>query len=565
MINTTKEIIRLKNVEKTLVLQKPSKLRSRALLSIKKELVKIKIPGMILNRNFSQTKAKKHTLTLTNAENSSSSSKTQEDIKLLLNQSKHINLENKLLNELWLEFHDQNSETHDKFVRKLLNAEEILFNKIYEILNHPNPTPEEKQMELETLTYQSKDYSINNDFSFPNTLKSLVTKIDKYLSEIDINDLRSFLAHNITANLSENLTIHHNQNLTAARKDALSTFVTGIKLFMFQQKSFGLFLCSTLVLFLRSRSKKRDNEEYHQKIYLDFENSDYAVERTALVSKLGQEFVTFIKASKSVVQTQILRQSIEKAKPEERPNARKILSVDEKIALINSLSPENTELFCSLIQNSLLDEILYQKTKTAIQIESEIGITLLIFLEAIGLIDDDGDIREVIEDGNIRTPGLVKIPENYVASIFEVPFSPCTLPLVAKPRFWTIDESIPQRNFGYGGFFYNSTLNVSGLSTNKTDGMASLKKFEVESINFVQSNFYKINKNYLELIRKYPQAFIAYHLRNFPQRARFLQINPKIRKISIVDISTFLETDIEYIELKTNMPTKSKNKSLYKN
>lgn len=103
-------------------------------------------------------------------------------------------------------------------MKYLLSGEEKLYNNVYKTLNNQNTTTEEKQLELENITHQSKEYKINNDFSIPNKIKPLIKKIDDYISNANLNDVKSFLPYQIIENLSKNLTINNKQNLTEAKK-----------------------------------------------------------------------------------------------------------------------------------------------------------------------------------------------------------------------------------------------------------------------------------------------------------------------------------------------------------
>ena len=85
-----------------------------------------------------------------------------------------------------------------------------------------------------------------------------------------------------------------------------------LKLFEFRKNSFGLFLCSTLVFYLRLQSKPSEkNRGNKQKmICLDFENNSYSFERTSFVSILVNEVIKFTQASKSLVENQFLEEAI---------------------------------------------------------------------------------------------------------------------------------------------------------------------------------------------------------------------------------------------------------------
>lgn len=91
------------------------------------------------------------------------------------------------------------------------------------------------------------------------------------------------------------------------------------------------------------------------------------------------------------------------------------------------------KFYSFLVTNPFLSELLYEKSKTAGIIESEFAIILLVFLEATGLIIDNGELAN--KDNSIKTPGVIKLSKEYISNIFEIPFSPCSLSLVAKPKF----------------------------------------------------------------------------------------------------------------------------------
>lgn len=558
MILSFNKIKRLQDIKNGLLVQKPSALYFKTRLSIKKKFSNL-LTEIRLNKNFSKKTKKKNILFQTRAKNTLSSSKTEKKNKLLLKKLKPIDLANKLLCDLNLEFENIGDTAHNKYLKHLLNSEEILYNKIYEILNDSTTTLEEKQTQLELLTLKSHDYEIGNKFLVPANIEILIKKIDNYLSEKNLNKLDSFLPYKIVKNLSKNLHINKKEQLTKEKKMAISQLILGLKLFLYQKKSFGLFLYSTLILISRDKSPQKDLDKNSQKIFFDFKTNDYFIKRTALISILSHQFIEFVKASKPNVERNLFKKAAE-----EIP-MKKFQDIKKKIDLVKSsfsLSLEEKELFYFLVQDSKLQDLLYTKTKDTDVIKSEIGIILLVFIEAIGLIDDDSGTRKILKARGIRTPGLVKIPEKYISSIFEVPFTPYNLPLIAKPKFWKIDKSNPQKNFGYGGFFYNSTLNISKQNTENAYETALVTSLDIESINYVQSNFYKINKNYLKLITRYPKFFIETFLENFPERSKLSRRNKKTGRITIADISTYLNADLNYKALKADLPAQTKNESI---
>lgn len=53
-------------------------------------------------------------------------------------------------------------------------------------------------------------------------------------------------------------------------------------------------------------------------------------------------------------------------------------------------------------------------------------------------------------------------------------------------------------------------------------------------------------------------------MKNLPEKANFFGFNPITNKLTVVDVITYLETNSDYIELKANLPKKTKNKTVYK-
>ena len=100
MIFTLKKIKRLKNAEHSFRFSKPYSSRHNVFLPVKKKLHD-ELSKIILNRNFSD--------------------KTEKN-KLLLKKLKRIDLADKLLNDLNLEFSNLGNATHTRHLKHLLNS-----------------------------------------------------------------------------------------------------------------------------------------------------------------------------------------------------------------------------------------------------------------------------------------------------------------------------------------------------------------------------------------------------------------------------------------------------------
>ena len=486
-----------------------------------------------------------------------------------MNEKNKINLLEKLNHELGLTFRNIDDKIYDQYLKNVLKAEETLYNNILDILTQKNLTDEAKQEKLENLSQQTKKYTMANDFSVPNIIKKVVDKIDGYTldpSNLQLNEVQAFLPYSVMQKLSKKkLASATKQNVTQKKKSAIKFLVVGLNLFAYQKKSFGLFLCSTLLFYLRGKSQKKDNDGSDRKIILDYENDEFTVYRTALISTLANNFFEFFKASKPLVEQQFFKEACLNLEKGSRPSSKTVLGKEEKLKIVqNSLEKKKAEFYEYLTQDEELQELLDVENTKSGTTESEVGMLLMIFLEATQVIEDEGLLEKETGKG-IKTHGLVRLSKEYIEPVFQIPFSPGSLPLIVRPKFWRLDSQNLQQNFGFGGFFFNEKSNTFGVINKRKQGIVKLTREEIESINYLQSNFYNVNKDYFNLMRHHSTPFIFKHLENFPTVRRFFELDPNADRSFIVrDISTFLESDPQYSDLKANLPAENNCKNSYR-
>lgn len=470
----------------------------------------------------------------------------------------------KVKTDLKIELPEFNESIDDKHFKNLLVSEQVLYERIAEILTDETDSLAEKQEKLEILTHQQKSYKLINDFSIPNSIKEIIKRLDKYISEsLNSKDDERFLSHKIMQNLSKNLN-GSKQNMTENRKRVLRFFILGLELFKRQNKSFGLFLCSTLIFFLRKKSKQSfdndDKQKVNGRIYLDFVNDEFHIERVALVSVLGSQFIEFIQGSKSLVEAQLLNKAKGKINFNDLIDGTKnpVLSLLDKVTLVErELTNDESEFYKLLVLDSKLNSLIYDHEKANGQITVEIGIILLIFLEACGLIIDRGQLDKRGEDN--KTYGIVQVSKEHISAIFEVPFSPSHLPMVSEPKRWLKDSSASRRNFGFGGFHFNEKQNIHGVAGHMGNkGIAHLTDEEIESINYLQCNTYNINQDYLDSFKVYGPLFFSMQIKSMNYFSSFSEAHDGVEgsRIKIRSLEEFMKQD----ELYESLKEKKKNK-----
>jgi len=410
---------------------------------------------------------------------------------------------------------------------------------------------DQKQQKLENLSHQN--YKFDSDYSIPNSLKNIINKIDCYVSNTLVKGSEEdLLPANIMKNFSKQRPIKK-QILTEKKKTAISLLQVSLKLFEFRKNSFGLFLCSTLVFYLRLQSKPSEkNRGNKQKmICLDFENNSYSFERTSFVSILVNEVIKFTQASKSLVENQFLEEAIKikSLRSNEKEND-KILSRREKIKLVKeTLEPSKYSFYKFLTSNKQLEKMLYLKNQETQTVQFEIGIILLTFLDSVGLILDNETITNKYKSG-IKMTSIIKISSQYIESIFQIPCRMSSLPLVAEPKYWVKDNSHSKQNFGKGGFHYNVKENTQGLLGYKRV-IARLTDQEIESMNYLQSNVYNINKNFLTVMKiNAVKCFYIYTLNSGLVHSKFIENIDDNENMFVRSSQSFIEQSQTYQELK---------------
>lgn len=480
-----------------------------------------------------------------------------------------INLIEKLKTDLNLVL--PNLKDSNNYLSNLLKSEEIIYNKIQSILKRTDLNLEEKQEELEKLNSKPSNYKLASDFSIPNNLKEVVSKIDLYIfKSLESDKLECFLSQEIITNLNKSRSniIKSRQILTKERKLTIEFFRLGLKLFKLQDKSTGLFLCLNILFFLRKHSELSDiSETNSNKVHLKYENQEFSIDRVILISTLGYEFFEFLRISKSAVEFMLFEEAIAVASEESLQDTSNLVSpIDKLEAVKTNLPRDKAELYEFLVFDSSFADLIFNSTEESGRLESQIGILALLILEASGLIIDSGKVTH--EKGN-KTSGVVQVSAKYASAIFEIPVTNGSLPMVVRPKFWKKNENDFRRNFGHGGFYFNSRENNNGVLGRNRSNTIWLTDRELKSLNYLQSNFYSINQKYLELVKGLPEYFFLEYLKERSADLEALKACEMVERkgkksIKVLELEQFFGKDLVLNELRDSLSFKPKSKAIHK-
>jgi hypothetical protein len=148
------------------------------------------------------------------------------------------------------------------------------------------------------------------------------------------------------------------------------------------------------------------------------------------------------------------------------------------------------------------------------------GDILLSILEKSGLLQSN--LEKQFKDEKFVTTNYISIAEELNPSFVDVFPTVSGLPLLTSPKEWVLDKIPPQSNvlldkeygvlndkeLNFGGFEMNDFGHIFPSISLHTDGStARLSDDEKDVINYLQTNEYEINKEFLDIISKKEKFF----------------------------------------------------------
>lgn len=466
---------------------------------------------------------------------------------------------------------DDNQTNNFNFMQfNLLELESQMHDKISTILQSPTLSLFEKQRELEKFSYENQNYKLNVDYHLPQQLNKMVKQIDKYMLNKDqlySTDNSYYLISNIQKGLGNLDDSNKTQNyLTSKNTKIIKTLKIILQLFKFNNQSFGLFLIYNFVYKVRKNalqfydkenkpfmeiSKKIDFSSIDEETSSDNKYIKLDLSLVELVSFFGKNLIIHYNACRPVVVSMLQQQIFEKEKDNNVNYTN--LSEEKKKKLISKNLEINDQIFFHNLNSLQKIDAFNDKT------EFELGIICTLLLQIVGLISETR-VSE-FNDTSYKTVKKLLLNKKYRGSIFTVPANPRKLPMILRPNFW--QHETKDINLHFGGYLYNEKLNYPGVFNRHKKGVATFTKYELQAINYLQSNFYEINSEFLKVLEQNSKESILNYLKGIPRYSHLFLIESESDFLIVKNFSQFLTTDSLYqILLKQKEETTSATKSL---
>lgn len=447
-------------------------------------------------------------------------------------QSLRINTEN------ILDRH-KNNYVHG-FVRTL----DTLNTDLKNILDNDTISLDIKQAQLEKLSEKNQSFDLSLKYNVPKLLSELITKIDLILldpNKLKKDDISPYLPSSLAQEWS-NSDFQKKSYKTKNLVNTLYIFKDFLRILNYMHNSFGLFLIYNFVSFLRSdfnevklKEQIEDNSTFTRTITLVNDNFigdgtivELKLKRIQLTENLGKHLAQFFKHYKNACLFNIKKE-------------------------LKTAPFEVLQLYKDLVKR-------YETTEVDTAEQSlKLGILCVFILELIGVLSDPGFDRE-----GVKTPSSIKINKIYADEIFSIPSKPRNLPMVIRPSFWEKTIKGISGNLNYGGYKFNKELNYPAILNHHNKGVTAITKEDLLNINFIQSNYYNVNKKFLSYAQSNFRDIVMLSLRKIPNIEFFIEnLNEKDSKsIKIQSIGDLFSKDKTLISLVNQIEGKTLNKSL---
>ena len=455
------------------------------------------------------------------------------------------------------------------YVNGYFQSLNFLNTELKDILNDKDLTSKQKQNKLEKFSETSQTFKLELTYNVPISLSKRINELDSYLlnpSYLRTEDPSPYLPSSLASNLGEHDIIKKSYKKPEI-VDTINFFKDILKVFIYMDNSLGLFLVYKLTTFLRSdvdalklKSKIEKNklrkkkvvfneldEDGHNNFFLNFKRVD-------ITETFGKDLVTVFVRLKNACLYELSEKAI--------PNILNYedLSLKDKIDAVSlELKKQDFaswELF-EMLQTKYSADIIDQE-KTA-----RLGIYCVTLLEVINVLVDDGLVR-----GKLKTFSKIKIAKYYANDIFSIPSRPKNLPMIVRPRFWKDVKESGDGNLNYGGYQFNKSLNYPAILNHHSKGVTVITKDDLKSINYLQSNYYSINKPFLKEVENNFKVIVDYFLRKIPNSSFFIKnIDDNLATtVKLQSLNELLSSDAELRKLVKQFKKQStgNNKSLKK-
>jgi hypothetical protein len=462
-----------------------------------------------------------------------------------------------------------NNSKDNLYIQGYLKTLSTLNQKLHQILTDDTLTLTAKQKKLEKLSQKTQTFKTELTYNVPKSLSSLISKLDSYL----------FNSENLTSNnfdpylpsvLAEELGNHDslkNSYKTKALINTITTFKDILQIFQFTNNSFGLFLIYTLVSFLRAdtndtklKKKVSQNEIFQRTIIFKYveeiESSEdnvlnltLNIKRVDFTDNFGRKLIETFTRLKNLA----LYQMRKTADVENVNNLDETQVSDEIYEILKTKNSNTAELFKLLTTKYKFIEL------EPIEV-AQLGVYCISILEAINILTADGLVRD-----KKKTVSMISLGKKYAAEVFSIPSRPKSLPMVVKPNFWKKSRKSKKGNLNYGGYLFNKVLNYPAILNQHKKGVTVITETDLKNINYIQSNYYRVNESFLKYVESNFREIALLYLRKISNVEFFinnLHSNDNSNDLEIQSIQQLLFSDKELSRLLSKFDEGKINKTL---
>ena len=403
----------------------------------------------------------------------------------------------------------------------------------------------------------SQSFELKLNYDVPKSITKLIERLDSVM--FDENNLKTEdLLFYLSSGLAKSFGVEYAKNSykTEKSKRLASLFRDILLVMKFINNSFGLFLFYHFITFLRSsfdksklKRQQENDKEVNRNIFFgnfdkitdntfDVEFIELQVKRVNLTEKLGDKLVeAFLHSKEACIHTIRTEYLVEGATHDE-----KLKTPTKKIEYLYKLLTEQ-----------------YKDFEFDSKIKVELGIKCVFLLELLDILIDSGLHRTAG-----KTHSQLRINKKYANDIFSIPSKPKNLPMIVRLAFWKKAKQTKASNLNFGGYKCNKKLNYPAILNHHNKGITVITQKDLVALNFVQSNYYNINHEFLSYFKKNFKEICLKQFASFPD-VNFLIKNfeDKTSKTCIIQFLTeLLATDTFLLNLLEGSKQNKLNKNI---
>ena len=462
-----------------------------------------------------------------------------------------------------------NNSKDNLYIQGYLKTLSTLNQNLHQILTDDTLTLRAKQKKLEKLSQKTQTFKTELTYNVPKSLSSLISKLDSYLfnsENLTSNNLDPYLPSVLAKELGKHDSLKKSYK-TKALINTITTFKDILQVFQFTDNSFGLFLIYTLVSFLRSdandtklKKKISENETFKRTIIFNYTeelessevdglNLTLNIKRVDFTENFGRKLIENFTSLRNLALYQ-MRKTVDV----NNVNGLDETQVSDKIyQALKSKDSKTSEMFKLLTTKYEFIEL--EPVEVA-----QLGVYCVSILEVINVLTADGLARD-----KKKTFSMITLGKSYATDIFSIPSRPKSLPMVVRPNFWKKSRKSKKGNLNYGGYLFNKVLNYPAILNQHKKGITVITETDLKNINYIQSNYYRVNESFLKYVESNFREIALLYLRKIPNVEFFihnLHLDDNSSYLEIQTIQQLFFSDQELSRLLTKVEKGKINKTL---